>query len=105
MVVCDRLADDRRSSSDWAFQITFFRTRQPVADANPSAFAPRQLLIAHCAISDPARGRLWQDQRIRRAGMGLAEARSGDTSVWIDDWRLERRDSGTRCRSRLRISP
>jgi predicted secreted hydrolase len=76
------------------FQITFFRTRQPVADANPSAFAPRQLLIAHCAISDPARGRLWQDQRIRRAGMGLAEARSGDTSVWIDDWRLERRDSG-----------
>jgi predicted secreted hydrolase len=75
------------------FQITFFRTRQAVADANPSAFAPRQLLIAHCAISDPVRGRLWQDQRIRRAGMGLAEARSGDTSVWIDDWRLDRRDS------------
>ncbi len=75
------------------FQITFFRTRQPVAEQNPSAFAPSQLLIAHCAISDPAHGRLWQDQRIRRAGMGLAEARIGDTSVWIDDWRLQRRDS------------
>ena len=75
------------------FQITFFRTRQPVAEPNPSAFAPRQLLIAHCAISDPARGHLWQDQRIRRAGLGLAEARMGDTRVWVDDWRLERRDS------------
>jgi predicted secreted hydrolase len=73
------------------FQITFFRTRQALADANPSAFAPSQLLIAHCAISDPARGHLWQDQRIRRAGLGLANARIGDTSVWIDDWRLERR--------------
>jgi predicted secreted hydrolase len=75
------------------FQVTFFRTRQPVADANPSAFAPSQLLIAHCAISDPAHGHLWQDQRIRRAGLGLAQARTGDTDVWIDDWRLERHDS------------
>ena len=75
------------------FQVTFFRTRLPVADANPSAFAPTQLLIAHCAISDPARGHLWQDQRIRRAGLGLAEAGIGDTRVRVDDWLLERRDS------------
>jgi predicted secreted hydrolase len=75
------------------FQITFFRSRQPIDPANPSAFAPRQLLIAHCAISDPGRGRPWQDQRIRRAGLGLAEAQAGDTSVWIDDWKLERHDA------------
>jgi len=75
------------------FQITFFRSRQAIDDANPSAFAPRQLLIAHCALSDPRRGRSWQDQRIRRAGMGLAEAQPGDTRVWIDDWRLERHDA------------
>jgi predicted secreted hydrolase len=78
------------------FQITFFRARQGLSDvqANPSAFAPRQLLIAHCAISDPARGRLWQDQRIRRAGQGLADARVGDTGVWIDDWQLQRSGAG-----------
>jgi len=78
------------------FQITFFRTRPGLADAqaNPSAFAPRQLLIAHCAISDPTRGHLWQDQRIRRAGLGLAEARVGDTGVWIDDWQLQRSGAG-----------
>jgi predicted secreted hydrolase len=72
------------------FQITFFRTKPDNESDNPSAFAPRQLLIAHCAISDPKRGRLWQDQRIRRAGLGLAEAIEGDTHVWIDDWRLQR---------------
>ena len=73
------------------FQITFFRTKPDIAAANPSAFTPHQLLIAHCAISDPKRGRLWQDQRIRRAGLGLAEAAEGDTEVWIDDWSLRRR--------------
>jgi predicted secreted hydrolase len=74
------------------FQITFFRSRPALQEDNPSAFAPRQLLIAHCALSDPDHGRLWHDQRIRRAGLGLAEAASDDTRVWIDDWRLERRD-------------
>jgi len=73
------------------FQITFFRTKPDIEANNPSAFAPRQLLIAHCAISDPKRGRLWQDQRIRRAGFGLAEASVGDTDVRIDRWTLARK--------------
>jgi predicted secreted hydrolase len=72
------------------FQITFFRTKPDIDENNPSAFAPHQLLVAHCAISDPKRGRLWQDQRIRRAGLGLAEAAAGDTHVWIDNWSIER---------------
>jgi predicted secreted hydrolase len=72
------------------FQITFFRAKPDIDESNPSSFAPHQLLIAHCAVSDPKRGRLWQDQRIRRAGLGLAEAATGDTHVWIDRWSLER---------------
>src|SRR6202171_5820020 len=72
------------------FQITFFRSRPGIDENNPSSFTPHQLLIAHCAISDPKRGRLWQDQRIRRAGLGLAEAATGDTDVWIDRWSLKR---------------
>jgi predicted secreted hydrolase len=44
--------------------------------------------VAHCALSDPKRGRLWQDQRIRRAGLKLADAAEGDTNVWIDTWSL-----------------
>jgi predicted secreted hydrolase len=74
------------------FQVTFFRTRPDIDENNPSAFAPRQLLIAHCALSDPKRGRLWQDQRIRRAGLGLADAAEGNAHVWIEGWSLERTD-------------
>jgi predicted secreted hydrolase len=72
------------------FQITFFRTKPDIDEKNPSAFAPRQLLVAHCALSDPKRGRLWQDQRIRRAGLGLADAAEGNTNVWIERWSLKR---------------
>jgi predicted secreted hydrolase len=72
------------------FQITFFRTKPDIDTSNPSSFTPQQLLIAHCALSDPRRGRLWQDQRIRRAGLGLADAGVGDTNVSIDRWSLKR---------------
>ena len=78
---------------DLGFQVTFFRTKPDADSKNPSAFAPQQLLVAHCAISDPKRGRLWQDQRIRRAGMGLAEAKTGDTDVWIERWKLKHEGS------------
>jgi predicted secreted hydrolase len=71
------------------FQITFFRTKPGIDERNPSAFAPRQLLIAHCALSDPKRGRLWQDQRVRRIGMGLADAAAADTDVYMDRWSLK----------------
>jgi predicted secreted hydrolase len=76
------------------FQVTFFRTKPDIDDSNPSAFAPRQLMVAHCALSDPKRGRLWQDQRIRRVGLGLAGAAEGNTDVWIEGWSLKNTGSG-----------
>jgi predicted secreted hydrolase len=79
-----------QSGDSLGFQVTFFRTRPAIDAANPSAFTPHQLLIAHCALSDPALGRLWQDQKIRRAGMGLARAAEGDTDVQIESWTLKR---------------
>jgi predicted secreted hydrolase len=79
-----------RAGESLGFQVTFFRTKPAIDEANPSAFTPRQLVIAHCAISDPTRGRLWQDQRVRRAGQGLAGAATGDTRVSADRWTLAR---------------
>lgn len=72
------------------FQVTFFRTKPDIDSNNPSAFTPHQILIAHCALSDPKRGRLWQEQRIGRAGLGLAGAAQGNTNVWIEGWSLQR---------------
>jgi len=72
------------------FQVTFFRTRPGRKGNNPSRFAARQVLIAHAALADPAKGRLIHDQRVARAGFGLAEAAEGNTNVSIDDWHFSR---------------
>lgn len=81
-----------RRGAPLGVQITFFRDRPDIWRGNPSAFTPRQLLIAHCALADPQHGRLWRAQRIERAGFGLAGAGIGDTHVWIARWRLLRND-------------
>ncbi len=77
------------------FQVTFFRTRTEIDPANPSRFAAKQLLIAHAAIADPARGSLLKDERIARAGFGIAEASEADTDLRLDRWRLIRRADGS----------
>ena len=82
---------DRR---DLGFQVTFFRSRPGVDQRNPSAFAAKQILFAHAALSDPALGRLQHDQRIARQGLGLALAATGDTDIVLDDWSLKRGPDG-----------
>src|SRR5262245_20907368 len=76
------------------FQVTFFRSRPEGAQDNPSRFAPRQLLFAHVAISDPRRGRLLRDEKAAREGFGLAGARTGVLDVHIDDWKLSAAGDG-----------
>jgi predicted secreted hydrolase len=76
------------------FQVTFFRTRTTIDAANPSRFAAQQLIIAHAAIADPARGSLLKDERIARAGFGIASATERDTDVRLDRWQLVRRGDG-----------
>ncbi|MFC5301081.1 lipocalin-like domain-containing protein [Azospira restricta] len=75
--------------SPLGFQCTFFRVRTGIGEENPSAFAPRQLLIAHAAIADPRHGRLRQDERSARVGFGRAGFAEAQTGAWIGDWRLE----------------
>jgi len=77
------------------FQVTFFRSRTGADTGNPSAFSPRQLVIAHAALSDPAVGRLVHDQKSAREGFGLAWARAGTTDLKLDDWRMVRGSDGT----------
>ncbi|MEO7558794.1 MAG: carotenoid 1,2-hydratase, partial [Nitrosospira sp.] len=76
------------------FQITFFRAATEVDRANPSRFAPKQLIIAHAALSDPAIGKLLHDQKSAREGFGLAYAKEGNTDVRLDDWRMVREENG-----------
>ena len=76
------------------FQVTFFRSRPDVQEHNPSAFAPKQVLIAHAAVADPMHGRLRHEQRSAREGFGLAGASTGRVRIKLEDWSLEQTRSG-----------
>ncbi|HEV8095338.1 MAG TPA: carotenoid 1,2-hydratase, partial [Burkholderiales bacterium] len=78
-----------RRGEPLGFQVTFFRARPDIETQNPSALTPRQVILAHAAISDPQHGALRHDERAARAALGLAGAEEGATRVWVDDWRLE----------------
>ncbi|HEY7673842.1 MAG TPA: lipocalin-like domain-containing protein [Burkholderiales bacterium] len=84
----------RAGGRELGMQITFFRNRPRVAEDSPSRFAPRQLLFAHAALSIPERARYLSDQRVARAGFGLAEAAEGETNVVIEDWSLRADGAG-----------
>nr|WP_315230868.1 carotenoid 1,2-hydratase [uncultured Albidiferax sp.] len=76
---------------EFGFQLTFFRSRVEATQAMASRFAAKQLLFAHAAITDVQGKKLWHDQRIARAGFGIAEASATDTAVRLRDWSLVRR--------------
>ncbi len=60
----------------------------------PSRFAPRQLLLAHAALTDVAAGQLWHGQRIARWNGDPAArptfAALADTHIRLADWALQR---------------
>ena len=83
----------------YGFQITFFRSRTGIPDSHPSRFAASQLVFAHAAVSDLKQGRLRHDQRIARAGFGVAQAAEGDTALTLHDWQLRRDGAGYRAQA------
>ncbi len=83
-----------KDGRDLGFQITFFRTTPKAGNTNPSRFAPRQILFAHAALSDPKVGHLLHAERAARSGFGLAQARVGDTDIALRDWRIRRLPGG-----------
>ena len=85
---------ERPNGKPLGFQITFFRSRTGAADNNPSAFAARQLIVAHAAVSDPDVGHLVHDQKSGRQGFDINYARSGITDLKLDNWTMRRGADG-----------
>ncbi len=75
---------------EFGFQVTFFRSRVPNTQSMRSAFAAKQLIFAHCAVTDVQGKKLWHDQRIARQGFGIAQASEQDTDVKLQGWTLKR---------------
>jgi predicted secreted hydrolase len=89
--------------AELGFQVTFFRTRTEVRADHPSAFAARQIVFAHAAVSDPAAKRMRHDERIARAGFGVAGAGEGDTRLALRDWTLVRDGPPMRSQYRAKV--
>jgi predicted secreted hydrolase len=84
----------RAGTREFGFQITFFRSRVDPTQAMRSAFAAQQLIFAHAALTDLEGRKLWHDQRIARAGFGIAFAGESDTDVRLRNWTLKRDGEG-----------
>jgi len=82
------------------FQLTFFRIAlAPGAVVRASAWATRQLYVAHFAVSDVAGGRFHAFSRGSREALGLAGASASPFRVWIEDWSAEGDGSSARLRA------
>ena len=83
-----------RAGRAFGFQVTFFRSRVDETQGLRSAFAAKHLVFAHAAVTDLEGRMLHHDQRIARAGFGIAEASEADTALRLRDWSLVRGDDG-----------
>lgn len=81
----------------FGFQLTFFRSAlapppAPRADRRGSAWATRQLFLAHFALTDTEGGRFHAASRLTREALGLAGAQARPLRVWVEDWSVEGED-------------
>ena len=83
-----------REGRAFGFELTFFR--QAVSDNGPerlsrttSPWDVRDVYLAHFALSDLQGGRFLHDQRMNRAGPGLAGASLDARRVWNGNWQVQ----------------
>ncbi|MBI5435106.1 MAG: carotenoid 1,2-hydratase [Planctomycetes bacterium] len=76
----------------FGFELTFFR-RALAHDApgGKSAWAARDVYMAHFALTDEARGRFVAAERFERGALDLADSRAEPWSVWVGPWSAESR--------------
>jgi len=75
----------------FGFELTFFR-QAVAADRSVRSSSPwdvRDVYLAHFALSDLENGRFLRDQRMNRAGPGLAGASLEARRVWNGNWQVQ----------------
>jgi len=79
------LFDD--AGSHYGYQLTFFRQGvRPKISGQANPWDIRDLFLAHFALTDVSKNKFrWQD-RLSRAGPGLAGARPEGMDVWLLNW-------------------
>jgi len=78
---------DTADGRHFGYELTFFRfALAPSAPQRSSAWATRQIYLAHFAITDVQAQKYHQNERLDRAAVGLAGAHSSPYRVWAEDW-------------------
>ncbi|MCC6162752.1 MAG: carotenoid 1,2-hydratase [Acidobacteria bacterium] len=72
----------------YGYQVTFFRYGLVREPASRSPWAVRDLFMAHVAVTDRATGVHLYEDRINRAGLHWAGARTDRYDVWNETWRV-----------------
>ena len=77
------------SGRHFGFELTFFRRASAIDVDEPSAWDPDQVYLAHFTITDTDGERFVVDERVNRAGPGIAGADAGARRVWNGNWSVE----------------
>ena len=80
---------DTKDGRRFGYQVTFFRVGIDREPKNSSRWAVRDLFMTHLAVTDVDRERHFVDERLNRAGVGWAGARTDRLEVWNEDWKLQ----------------
>ncbi len=73
----------------YGFELVFFREGERHEARSSSAWAIQDLYLAHAALTD-ARGRHFRyEERLNRAGPGIAGASFGSRRVWNGNWSVQ----------------
>jgi predicted secreted hydrolase len=71
------------------YQLTFFRIGAVKQPKVASAWALRDVWMAHFAVTDASGKRYFHADRLNRSGPGLAGAAADTLKVWNEDWSAE----------------
>jgi predicted secreted hydrolase len=73
----------------YGFELVFFRQGESREAAGKSAWEVRDLYLAHAALTDVAGKRFWYEERLNRAGPGIAGASFDKQRIWNGNWQAK----------------
>jgi predicted secreted hydrolase len=88
---------DSADGRHFGYQLTFFRRAlKPLSEnaARASDWATNQVYMAHFALTDVQGQKQSAYERLARGAAGLAGAQADPYQVWLEDWRVEQKDTG-----------
>jgi predicted secreted hydrolase len=70
----------------YGFELVFFRQGENRDPDNKSAWAVQDVYLAHAALTDAKGKRFWYQERLNRAGPGVAGASFDKRRIWNGNW-------------------